>query len=105
MSLHNFIFRKLAFVPRSGCADHYPYDLDGSERHTRPSTGVDFWPAHDNRNNFAKLGQVSGLMPEQDALVWGTGYGKNPSGPIVSELPLNLQWQVTVPGLNKQANP
>lgn len=101
MGLHTFLFGKMAFKPRSGAHDHYPYDLDGALRFTRPKTGVDFWPAHDNADNYAKLGLVNGFMVEQDHMIWNAGYGKYPSGPIVSELPLNLNWQITIPGLSK----
>jgi hypothetical protein len=41
-------------------------------------------------------------MREQDAMVWGMAYGRDPYGPIMSALPVNLQWQMTVPGLTKQ---
>jgi hypothetical protein len=104
MGLHTFLFKKMAFKPRSGAHDHYPYDLDGSLRFTRPVTGIDFWPAHDNADNFAQLGYVAGFMAQQDKLVWAQGYGKMPSGPIMGSItvPLNLQYQITIPGLSKQ---
>lgn len=91
--------------PRNGHGDGYPFDLDASERLTRFKTGIDFWPTHSNTDNFAKIGLYEGLMPQQDVLVWAQGYGKDPSGPIMSELPINLTWQMTIPGLNKQSTP
>lgn len=83
---------------------NYPLDLDGSLRNTSFKTGYDYWPTHSNADNFAKLGYVAGFMAQQDILVWAQGYGKMPSGPIVSLFPVNLTYQVTVPGLSKQDN-
>lgn len=106
MDPFTFLFRKATFkADRNVNRDNYPLDLNGSLRYTSPKTGYDFWPAHDNADNFAQLGQVSGFMPQQDPFVWAQGYGKMPSGPIVSALPLNLTWQMTVPGLSKQDSP
>src|SRR5579872_3309962 len=104
MSLRTFILRNMSPIPRNGKVDGYPLDLDGAERHTRFKTGIDFWPIQTNATDFAKLGQVNGFMPQQDQVVWAQGYGKEPSGPIVSILPINLQWQMTIPGLNKQTS-
>lgn len=118
MGFRTFLFRN----PGHERSD-YPLDLDGSLRYTRPKTGIDYWPAHDNANNFQQLGTfmnggfgVSGIFPEQDPLVWAQGYGKDPSGPIVSALPTlaqtqgfatsaQLYWQAMIPGLSKQDNP
>lgn len=98
------LFSKMGFKPRNGAADGYPFDLDGSLRYVRPKTGVDYWDLSyvPNVNNFQKLGNVSGFMPMQDWRVWAQGYGKDPFGPIMNPAPLNLQYQATVPGLNKQ---
>jgi hypothetical protein len=87
---------------RAGAVDNYPMDLDASLRFVRPKTGIDYFPTPNNFNNFAKLGQVSGFMPQLDGRVWGQMWGRDPFGPIVSQLPVNLQYQVNVPGLNKQ---
>lgn len=95
---------------RAGRVDHYPFDLDASERITRPKTGIDKFPIPWNGNNFAKLGCVSGIMPQNDAFVWAHMWGKDPFGPIKGSigvgdqygLPINLQWQINIPGLNKQ---
>lgn len=87
---------------RAGAVDYYPFDLDASLRYVTPKTGLDVFPTQTNATNFAKLGQVSGLMPQLDGRVWGQMWGADPFGPIVSALPVNLQWQITVPGLNKQ---
>lgn len=92
---------KATFQARSGAADGYPYDLDGALRFVRPRTGIDVFPSHNNAGSMAQLGQVSGLLPMQDARVWAQGFGRMPSGPIVSAIPDNLQWQISVPGLTK----
>lgn len=107
MSLHTFLFKKQAFKPNDCGPGHYPLDLNGSDRFTRPKTGYDFYPAHDNADNFQQLGQVSGLMMQQDAIVWAQAWGKDPFGPIMGSItvPFNLQWQITVPGLSKQDSP
>lgn len=91
---------KMGFHPRNGAADGYPYDLDGSLRHVRLKTGVDKWPIHFG-GDFAKLGAVSGILPLMDNEVLSTAYGKVPYGPIMSQYPDNLQWQMLIPGLNK----
>lgn len=87
---------------RAGQIDKYPFDLDASLRYVTPKTGIDRWPYPWNGDSFAQLGCVSGFMPQADAFVWAQGYGRDPYGPIVSALPVNLQWQINVPGLNKQ---
>lgn len=72
-----------------------PYDLDGGERITRPKTGIDVFP------NVPMIGMVSGFLRQFDPFVWAQMYGKNPFGPGVGSVPVNLQWQITVPGLTK----
>lgn len=94
-------FPQIAHRSRAMMADGYPFDLDASERITRPKTGKDIFPTQTNATCFAKLGAVSGLMPQMDGVVWGQGYGAPGYGPIRSMLPVNLQWQVMVPGLSK----
>ena len=79
--------------PRFG--DGYPLDLDGSERITRFRQGVSPRPYP------PLVGCVSGFMPQQDIRFWNTHFGKSPSGPNVTSIPVNLQWQITVPGLSK----
>lgn len=107
MGLSTFLFKKMAFKPNYVGPGHYPIDLNGSDRFTRPKTGYDFWPAHDNADNFQQLGCVSGFMPEQDNMVWSWGYAKNDFGPMQGSIsvPLNLQWQIIIPGLSKQDSP
>lgn len=86
---------------RGGASDGYPFDFDASQRWTRPSTGIDYWPSHSNRDNYAQLGCVSGFWPQQDAIVWGAGFARAPFGP--STMPVvNLQYVMTIPGLTKQ---
>ena len=88
--------------PRNGAADGYPFDFDASLRHVRPPTGYDYFPTHSNADNFQKLGLVSGFLNQMDQLVFNQSYGKLASGPIVSTLPENLQWQINIQGLDKQ---
>lgn len=97
----NFL-AKMGFIPRNGAADGYPFDLDASTRHVRLATGNDYWPTHSNKDNFAKLGLVNGNLRQFDSRVWAQGWGAAPMGPIVSNLPENLQWQMMIPGLTKQ---
>ena len=121
-SFQTFLFAKNAHKSRSGKGDGYPFDLDASLRYTRPKTGIDRFPTQDNYTLFAPLGLmnggegVSGLLPQQDIMVWAQGYGKNPAGPIVSGLPTLLDsdpfstsahilWQINIPGLTKQDTP
>jgi len=92
---------KAAHKPRNGAADGYLFDLDASQRFVRLRTGIDVFPSHNNAGSFAKLGQISGFLPQMDSTIWAQSYGKMPSGPIVSAIPANLQWQITIPGLNK----
>lgn len=73
----------------------YPLDLDGSERQPRFKTGLDI---------FAYppiIGCISGLLPQMDWRVWGQAFGKNGYGPTFQPFPLNLQYQVNIPGLSK----
>lgn len=99
MAFH--LWPTIGHKPRSGKVDGYPFDLDASERITRPKTGIDFWPTHSNADNFALIGNMSPLEPQMDNFVWGQMWGRDPFGPIMSPMPVNLQWQITVPGLNK----
>ena len=82
------------WMPRRG-RDNYPLDLDGSERQTRPKTGIDKFP------NVPIIGSISGILRQFDRQVWAQMYAKTPFGPGVGDLTVNLQYQVTPPGLNK----
>lgn len=95
-------FKKIAHITRGGSRDHYPFDFDASLRHTRPATGIDYFPSHSNRDNYAKLGCVSGFFPQQDLFVWGQGYARPAFGPEANPAPVNLQYVATIPGLTKQ---
>jgi hypothetical protein len=77
----------------------YPLDLDGAERQPRFPTGVDVWPYP------PIIGMVSGFLAQMDWRVWGQGFGKNGSGPSYQPFPVNLAWQITVPGLAKVYSP
>lgn len=87
---------------RAGKVDNYPFDLDASERITRPKTGADKFPQPNNLNSMAKLGSMTPLLVQLDGAVYAQLYGRDPYGPIVSALPVNLQWQITIPGMSKQ---
>lgn len=100
MRLGRKIMAAMAFQARSGCSDGYLFDLDGSDRFTRPRTGIDQFPTH-GAGDFAKLGSLNALAPLNNAFVYGQMYGKIPYGPIMSAIPDNLQWQITLPGLTK----
>jgi len=85
----------MMWKPRSGCADSYPLDLDGAERQVRFRTGVSPRPYP------PIIGCVSGFLPQMNPAVWAGMYFKEPWGPGVTTVPVNLQWQITVPGLQK----
>lgn len=87
---------------RAGKVDAYPFDYDASERFTRPKTGADRFPQPNNHNSMAQLGNMSPMLRLFDTSVLGMAYGRDPYGPIVSALPVNLQWQIVVPGMSKQ---
>ena len=81
--------------------NNYPYDLDGSLRYSRFATGIDYFPTVGGDGTIAQIGMVSGFLRQFDATIWAQMTGKKPSGPGVTTVPLNLQWQATVPGLQK----
>ncbi len=81
--------------------DNYPTDLDGSLRYVRLATGIDYFPWIGGDGTVAQIGAVNGFMRQLDVRVWSQMTGKVPSGPFSTTSPLNLQWQVTVPGLSK----
>lgn len=85
----------ITFKPRSGASDHYPFDLDGSERFTRFSNVSATHP-------FPPIiGMISGIAPLFDSLVMRDAIARPAFGPGSTTIPVNLQWQVTVPGLTK----
>jgi len=90
-----------SWFPRSGAVDGYQYDLDGSLRYDRFKTGIDKFPWVGGDGTIAFIGAVNGLLPQNDVLVWAQATGKMPSGPGSTTEPINLQWQITVPGLYK----
>jgi hypothetical protein len=104
-------WRHMTFWPVWGHnrQDKYPWDMDGAEKFTRPKTGYDYWGTHSNSDNYQQLGYVSGFMVEMDTRIWSSAFGHMPFGPsqgsmpqaLGSPLPINLQWQITVPGLTK----
>ncbi len=87
---------------RAGKVDNYPFDLDASERVTRPKTGLDRFPQPNNWNTFQQLGSMSPLLFMFNDNVWGQMWGAPGYGPIRSALPVNLVEQITIPGLSKQ---
>jgi hypothetical protein len=100
-TIKNKFLAAMAFQPRNGAADGYMFDLDGSIRNVRLKTGIDKFPVPTNNGSFAQLGSMNPLVPLMNAFVYAQAYGKIASGPIASVLPENLQWQITIPGLNK----
>lgn len=91
-----------AWTPRSGAHDAYPYDLDGALRFTRPRTGQDYYPTIGGDGTIEQIGMVSGFMGQMDSVVYQPMFtGKIPFGPGIMSTPINLQWQITVPGLTK----
>lgn len=90
-----------AWRPRSGKTDGYQYDLDGSLRYDRFKTQEDKWPWVGGDGTIPFIGAVSGILGQQDVFVWYQAMGKMPSGPFSTTQPINLQYQVTVPGLYK----
>ncbi len=85
----------ITFKPRSGARDAYPFDLDASERFTRFGTASAIHP-------FPQLiGMVSGILPLFDATIRREAIARPAYGPGATTTPINLQWQVTVPGLTK----
>lgn len=79
----------------------YPFDFDGSLSYVRPKTGRDYFPTVGGDGTIAQIGAVSGFMMQRDASVWAGMTARFPSGPGSTTNPLNLQWQITVPGLSK----
>ena len=81
---------------------NYPLDLDAALRYVRPKTGIDFFPSPivAIQNNIpARF--ISGFLPQMNVEVWMQAFGKKAFGPGVNSTPLNLQAQITVPGLTK----
>ncbi len=89
-----------AWVPDIS-ATGYPMDLDGAERYARPKTGIDYFPRVGGDGTIPQIGMVSGFMRQMDVTVWEQMTGRVPTGPGSTTLPLNLQWQITPPGLIK----
>lgn len=81
--------------------DGYQFDLDGSLRYNRFATGIDYFPTIGGDGTIPQIGAVSGFLRQFDVAVWAQATGKMPSGPFATTQPLNLQWQITVPGLVK----
>lgn len=59
----------------------YPLDLDGSERFTRPKTGIDIFPAPETYPNGNGIGCVQAFMPMADAFVYAQMIARPPVGP------------------------
>jgi hypothetical protein len=72
-------------------------DLDGSERQQRFKTGFDPKPYP------PIIGCISGFLPQMDWRVWGQAFGRNGFGPTFQAFPINLQWQMNIPGMTKTA--
>lgn len=81
--------------------NRYPFDLDGSERFCRFGAGIDYFPFVGGDGTVPQIGAVDGLMRQFDVQVWNQMTGRVPTGPGSTTVPLNLQWQMTIPGLGK----
>lgn len=79
----------------------YQFDLDGSLRYNRFATGIDYFPWVGGDGTVPQIGAVDGLLRQFDVTVWAQMTGKMPSGPGSTTVPVNLQWQMTIPGLGK----
>lgn len=72
-----------------------PFDLDGAENITR------FGQSPIPRPTPPTVGLVSGFMPMQDTIVYYGMLKRKPFGPNVNSVPINLQFQITVPEMFK----
>ena len=87
--------------PRNGGDDGYPFDLDASERFTRPPTGYAvYWdmPKPGERNG---VGLMSSFLSLFTGVSWSQRYAATPFGPDVGSQFVNLGSQTIVPGFNK----
>lgn len=75
----------------------YPYDFHPAMRIMRLGDGPR------NQPYPVMLGSVGINMPMLNAVNVAGGVGPKPSGPGVNVEPVNLQYQVAVPGLSKVA--
>lgn len=73
----------------------YPLDLDAGERFTRFSQTFSEFPYP------SIIGCVSGFLPQQDIFLKNKRLGQYPSGPNITTVPVNLQWQTVFPTLAK----
>ncbi len=81
---------------------NYPLDLDAGLRYVRPRSGIDFFPSPIiGMANNIPFQFVSAMLPQMNVEIWMQAFGKKAFGPGVNSTPLNLQWQITVPGLTK----
>lgn len=89
--------QQAGFWPRPPTASGYVLDLDAAERHTRYGPGSDIFP------HPPLTAALSGFLPMYDAFTYGGNYGKLPSGPGPGSQPppVNLQWQMIIPGMQK----
>jgi hypothetical protein len=73
----------------------YPYDYHPATRHMRLGDGArPFpWPW--------QFGAYGTSMPMVNSVAVSGGVAKKPSGPNVNIEPVNLQYQVAIPGLSK----
>jgi hypothetical protein len=90
-----------SWFPRSQTGDGYQYDLDGALRYNRLKTGIDKFPYVGGDGTIPFIGAINGLLPQNDIFVWAQAVGKRASGPGSTTQPINLQYQITVPGLYK----
>lgn len=75
--------------------NNYPLDLDGGLKHTRYAVGISPMPYP------PIIGCMTGFLPLQDISVLSNARGKVSFGPNISNSPLNLVNQITIPELSK----
>lgn len=84
--------------PRPDPAHHYPLDLDGSLRFTRPYV-IDMFPYP------TPIGMVQGFMKQINGfiLLGPNSMARKPYGPNVNAVPTYADYQVAVAGLVKRS--
>lgn len=83
--------------PRPDPVHHYPLDLDGSLRFTRPYV-IDVFPYP------TPIGMISGFMRQMNVFFFDNySTARKPYGPNVNQLPTYADYQVAVAGLFKRS--
>lgn len=80
----------------------YPLDLHPSLRYARPPDGVSYRPTP-GLYTGQPVGAIQFGFPMQDAFIFRHSFAASASGPNINQVPVNLQYQQIIPGLNKEA--